>query len=127
MDASDSEGSSVSVRSGREPPVHLRKPLDTALPRAGPPPIGRERELAATWTALAKGLPVQIYGTAGSGRSTLLHHLAQAKAAAGAPVIFLSALGFTVDDLLQVLFDACYENDGYRPKPVRLRQLMSSV
>jgi hypothetical protein len=119
-------GSTVNVRTGEPPKVQRRRPPDAGAPRSGPVPLGREREIATVTQALNDGLPVQIYGGPGTGRSTLLRHVARMYAN-NRDVIFLSAAGLPVDDLLQVLFDACFESGSYRPEPLRMRRLMGPV
>jgi hypothetical protein len=117
-------GSDVTVRAGEPPRVSRRVPPDAGSPR--PRPLGRERELAAIVQALDDGLAVLVHGADGSGRSTVLRYLAQARGG-DKDVVFLSARGLTTDDLLQTLFDACFDSDGYRPEPPRMRELMSAV
>lgn len=119
-------GSAVTVRTGEQPRVTRRVPPDAEPPRPGPEPLGRERELAAIVQALDDGLPVQVHGNDGSGRSTVLRYVAQTRGG-DRDVVFLSAGGLAIDDLLQTLFDACFDNDGYRPEPLRMRTLMETV
>jgi hypothetical protein len=119
-------GSTVTVRTGQPPKVARRVPPDAGPPRPMPEPLGRERELAEIAQALDDGLPVQVYGSDGSGRSTVLRHVARVRDG-DRNVVFLSACGLTIDDLLQSLFDACFDSDGYRPEPARMRLLMAEV
>ncbi|MCP2292813.1 hypothetical protein APR08_005767 [Nocardia amikacinitolerans] len=41
--------------------------------------------------------------------------------------MYLSAAGLAVEDLLQSLFQACYDAVDYRPDPTALRRLMGSI
>jgi len=120
-------GSVVTARTGEPPAVQRRDPPDTGPLR--PRPLGRERELTAIAQALDEGLAVQVHGGDGSGRSTVLGHLTQLRGG-DRDVVFLSARGVAIDDLLQALFDACFDSsgsDGYRPDSSRMRELMGSV
>ena len=59
------------------------------------------------------------------GKTTLLRHLVS-----GVPdreVLYRSAAGLAVDDVLQDVFEECYECDGYKPEAGELRRLMTSV
>jgi hypothetical protein len=108
----------------REP---RRRPTIGLLPRRANPPIGRDRELAALRQSLAADRLVQMHGAAGAGKSTLLRYVAGQLAGAGAGVVFLSAAGRDPTDLLQDVFEACYDAPGYRPTEVELRRLMAGV
>lgn len=117
-------GSSVTVRVGEPPKVERRVPPDAGSSR--PNPLGRERELAAIAQALDDGLVVRVHGSDGSGRSTVLRQLGQVRGG-DRDVVFLPARGLAIDDLLQTLFDACFDSDGYRPAPSSMRELMGTV
>ncbi|ADI09155.1 hypothetical protein SBI_06035 [Streptomyces bingchenggensis BCW-1] len=121
-------GSSVTVRS--EPPPFARRrarPAGRALPHRVPELLGREGELAALRRWLSQGHPVQIYGPPGIGKSVLLRRFAADAAARGQDVVYLPAAGVPVDDLVQELFQACYEAPDYKPAPAVTQQLMASV
>ncbi|NUS82514.1 MAG: hypothetical protein HOY75_07105 [Streptomyces sp.] len=121
-------GSSVTVRS--EPPPFARRrarPAGRALPYRMPELLGREGELAALRRWLSQGHPVQIYGPPGIGKSLLLRRFAADAAARGQDVVYLPAAGVPVDDLVQELFQACYEAPDYKPAPAVTQQLMASV
>jgi hypothetical protein len=89
--------------------------------------IGRDAELARLTACLEEGVPVRVYGPPGSGKSALLRRMAADRAASGTDVIYLSAAGLTVEDVVQELFQACYDAEDYRPQPARLRRLMASI
>ncbi len=118
-------GSSVNVRSGPPPAVHRREAPLSTLPRRGTEPLGRENELAAINAALADGVPVQVFGSFGSGRSSLLRWIAHRYQAG--TVLYLSGAGTSVNDILQDLFDAFFETEDYQPDRPRLRRLMGQV
>jgi hypothetical protein len=118
------EQSVVTVQSGpRHEPSRRAKIL--LLPRQSTPPIGRERDVHAVLGAAAHDRLVQIYGPPGTGKSTLLRHVCTA--GGGDRTVFLSAAGRDVSDLLQDVFETCYDTAGYRPSPVELRRLMADV
>ncbi|GGM74558.1 hypothetical protein GCM10012275_51590 [Longimycelium tulufanense] len=116
------DGSSVTIRNDEPPVAHPRDRPLAPPPRPGPEPLGRQTEFETIARALAAGLPVQVYGPAGIGKSTLLRH-----AARGHDSIHLSAAGRGVDDLLQELFTARYADIGYRPERLPLRRFLSTV
>ncbi|MFC0542272.1 hypothetical protein [Kutzneria chonburiensis] len=119
------EQSVVTVVAPGARPQPVRRPVISLLPRRPARPVGREQELAAVREAVAADRLVQVYGPPGAGKSTLLRH------AAGElnlpATVFLPAAGRTPGDVLQDVFEACYETAGYRPSPVELRRLLSGV
>jgi hypothetical protein len=119
------EQSVVTVVAPGQRPQPVRRPVISLLPRRPARPLGRDRELAAVREALAGERLVQVYGPPGAGKSTLLRH------AAGElnlpATVFLPAAGRTPGDVLQDVFEACYETAGYRPSPVELRRLLTGV
>ncbi|MFD0635211.1 PQQ-binding-like beta-propeller repeat protein [Catenulispora yoronensis] len=110
---------------GRQQPV--RRADVRVLPRRIADPIGRAAELDAVAAAVADGEPVCVRGVVGSGRSTVLRHAARRLAADGRPVVFVRVGDRTPGDVLQDVFEACYDAPGYRPKPGELRRLMTGV
>ncbi|MFC0039854.1 ATP-binding protein [Actinomadura rayongensis] len=122
------KGSTVTVHRGGPPPVALRDELGgDRLPRTGAMPHGRDVEIARVDAWLAADRPVEIRGVPGVGKSALLRELAEARRAAGRHVVYLSASGLPVDDVLRKLFVACYDADDYQPDPARLGRLMGEV
>ncbi|MGC0316103.1 ATP-binding protein [Kitasatospora acidiphila] len=92
------------------------------------PLLDREGQVAQLVGMLSEGRSIRLLGDPGSGRSALL--AAVAEAAAGlAPdgVVQLSGYRRTADDLLQDLFAAGYQADGYRPDRARLLELLARV
>ncbi|POM22951.1 hypothetical protein BTM25_51570 [Actinomadura rubteroloni] len=122
------KGSTVSVHQGGPPPVTLRdEPGGDRLPRTGAVPHGRDAEIARVDAWLAADRPVEIRGVPGVGKSALLRELAEARRAEGRHVVYLSASGLPVADVLRKLFVACYDADDYQPDPARLGRLMGAV
>lgn len=118
------EQSVVTVLSGPRPKPSRRDQV-LLLPRRSSPPIGRERDVDAVLRAAGDDRLVQIYGPPGSGKSTLLRHVCGATG--NDPAVFLPAAGRDVSDLLQDVFEACYDTEGYRPSPVELRRFMEGI
>lgn len=118
------EQSVVTLVAPGERPQPVLRPVISLLPRPARP-IGRERELAVVRKAMAGARLVQVYGPPGAGKSTLLRYAA---GQLGLPAtVFLPAGGRALGDVLQDVFEACYETAGYRPSPVELRRLLSGV
>jgi hypothetical protein len=120
------QGSSVTVRAGGPPSTQRRPYVRSTRLRPGLEPLGRERELAQLTWWLDQGVPVQVCGDSGIGKTTLLRHLVSRRTRT-TEVLYLSAAGLAVDDVLQDVFEACYESDGYKPEARELRRLMTSV
>ena len=120
------EGSSVTVRAGGPPSTQRRPYVRSRRLRPGLEPLGRDRELAQLTWWLDEGVPVQVCGDSGIGKTTLLRHLVSRRTRT-TEVLYLSAAGLAVDDVLQDVFEACYESDGYKPEAGELRRLMTSV
>ncbi|GAA4622817.1 hypothetical protein GCM10023196_016540 [Actinoallomurus vinaceus] len=121
-------GSSSSPADGPPPEVRPRtRPAGRPLPDPTGPLIGREEETARVRRWLEQGEAVGVHGVPGIGRSALLRRVAEDQVTAGADVVFLPAAGLAVEDIVQELFQACYDTDGYRPTRARLRRLMGSI
>ncbi|MEV1003765.1 hypothetical protein [Nonomuraea sp. NPDC050202] len=119
----------VTAREGGPVPVRKREHPDPRfLPESAGNLIGRDRDLARIRGWLAeRGAPVLVYGPPGIGKSAVLSRIARDAADAGEDVVYLSAAGLETEDIVQELFEACYESPGYLPPPKRLRQLMGKV
>ncbi|WP_143734431.1 hypothetical protein [Microbispora rosea] len=89
---------------------------------------GRDGELAQIdrWLR-TPGALVQVHGVPGIGKSALLRRIAADRRAAGDEVVFLSGAGRPAEDLVQELFEVCYDSPDHRPSPMRLRRLMGMV
>ncbi|WP_406332827.1 hypothetical protein [Streptomyces sp. NBC_00203] len=119
--------SSVTLIQREQLPRPVPREDMTLLPRPAEDIIGREEEAADVVRAVAGGGPVQLYGAAGIGKSTLLRRVAHRLAADGGRVVYLHATGRESGDVLQDLFEACYEAPGYRPGRAELRKLMTGL
>lgn len=88
-------------------PVHL-------LPPAFPNLVDRRAELDAAMAALGQGLPVEVHGPEGAGKSSLLRVLAHHPGTPRPPdgVVFQACEGEPAADLVQELFRAFYDLPG---------------
>jgi uncharacterized OB-fold protein len=110
------------------PPIRLRS---QPLP---PPPsaalLDRETEVKTADAALRSSQPVEFYGQAGLGKTTLLQHLARHGPAASfaTGVVYLSLLHKPAADLLQDIFDVFYERDkDYKPTEPQIRAALKRI
>ncbi|WP_067454378.1 ATP-binding protein [Actinomadura macra] len=103
------------------------RPAGTPLPFGEPDLLGRDDDLDRIRGLLDERMPVQVTGPSGVGRSALLRTVAARREAAGTDVVFLSAAGMDMDDVLQELFQACYDTRDYRPAQPQLRRLMGTI
>lgn len=102
----------------RPTPILLRPKLMRGL-------AGREAEVSAALSALDAGLPVEVSGERGIGKTALLRHLAHHPRAEsfGHGIVYLSARHQSFVDLQQVLFEAFCENDGFsKPTEAEIRR-----
>ncbi|WP_189061006.1 ATP-binding protein [Longimycelium tulufanense] len=116
--------STITVRADGMPDVRKRECPAAFAPSTFTAPVGRDRELSLIGSLLREHIPVQLHGPSGIGKSTMLRHIAQED---GGQVIYLCAAGQTLDDLLQIIFDVCYETDGYRPNAAQLQEFLDDV
>ena len=93
----------------RQAPVLLRPAVIRGF-------VGRGAELATALAALETGLPIEVTGEPGSGKTAFLRHLAHYPEAASFAdgIVFLSARHQPCADLVQRIFEAFYEIDGIR-------------
>ncbi|MFF7474808.1 ATP-binding protein [Streptomyces sp. NPDC008092] len=117
--------STVTVVQSDQLPTPVPREDVTLLPRPALGLVGREDETADVVRMVDRGSPVQLHGAAGIGKSTLLRRVAHRMAEDGQRVVFLSATGRELGDVLQDIFEACYEAPGYRPGRAELRALMA--
>lgn len=108
------------VRHRELPPPRPREEI-RLLPRELTTPVGRDDELRR---CLAPGPLVQVHGEEGVGKSTLLRNAA---VRADGGVVFLNAAGHDPEDLVQAVFEACFDAPGHRPSEVEVRSLMADV
>jgi hypothetical protein len=114
-------GQQLSLRP-RPTPVFLR-------PRPFPGLLDREPEISAAKATLQSALPIEFYGQAGLGKTTLLRHLAYHLPVAPFPdgVVYLSARHQPIADLLQSLVDAFYESDvPLKPTDAQIRHALQN-
>jgi len=97
----------------RPTPVLLRPRLIRGL-------AGRRLELAAALSAIDAGLPVEVSGESGIGKTAFLRHLAHNPRAASFVdgVAYIAARHQSFIDLQQLIFDAFHESDE-RCKPTQ--------
>jgi hypothetical protein len=104
----------------RSTPVFVR-------PRPFPDLLNRQAEVGTATAAFQSATPVEFYGQAGLGKTTLLRHLAHHPAATSFPdgIVYLSVRRQSVEDLLQSLFDAFYESDvPFKPTDAEVRHTL---
>jgi hypothetical protein len=92
---------------------HPRPTPVVVRPRSMRGLFGRQTELAAIFSALDGGRPVEITGVAGIGKTSLLRSLAYHPAAGAFAdgILYLTARQQSSVDLQQQIFDAFYESD----------------
>ncbi|MFF0771223.1 hypothetical protein ACFYUK_20215 [Nonomuraea wenchangensis] len=119
----------IAAREGGPVPVRRREHPDPRwLPQGAADLVGRDRELTRIRDLLAeRGAPVLVHGPPGIGKTAVLNRVARDAADAGEDVVCLSAAGLETEDIVQELFEACYDSPGYLPPPERLRRLMGRV
>ena len=107
-------------------PVRLR-------PRAFSELLGRETEIEQSVTALKALQMIELYGSAGIGKSVLLRQLAYHEIAESLKhfpdgvIYFYQIRGELVEDLQQELFKAFYDSDRpFKPSAVRVRHYLQN-
>ncbi len=109
--------------SHRDRPVYLR-------PRAFSGLLDRAKEMGSVISALDVPEPVSIHGRSGFGKTALLRYLAYNSPEDKFPdgIVYLSARGTNVQDLLQNIFESFYKSDRpAKPTPTQLCQLLQNV
>ncbi|MGW4370480.1 hypothetical protein ACWEKT_33040 [Nocardia takedensis] len=96
------------------------------LPSRVVAPLGRAEETALLLRSVAGSEPVQVYGVEGIGKSTLIRH-ATLELNGHDGVVFLDGYGKEPEDLLQSLFEACYDCPGHRPSEAELHTLLADL
>ena len=87
--------------------------------------LGRRTELQAALSALDAGLPIEVSGASGIGKTAFLRHLAAHPRAASFVdgIVYMSARHLSSDDLLQLLFEAFNESDeACKPTDAEIRR-----
>ncbi|MEV0375688.1 hypothetical protein AB0I10_39095 [Streptomyces sp. NPDC050636] len=114
------------LRAGQRPACRRRDEVEL-LPRRMYKTVGREEELAAITEEMTAGGPVQVHGSSGMGKSTLLRMAAHALSGRWDGVVFVDAASRDIGDVFQDVFETCYDAPGYRPSPTELRRLTAGV
>lgn len=121
--------------------VNFALPDQVRLPQPRPTPvrhlstrfrnlIDRTDEVGGATSALRSDTPVEFYGPEGLGKSSLLRHLAHFLADANFPdgIVCLAGHDRSVEDLLQNLFSAFYDNQGgFLPREGQLRAALQGI
>ncbi|WP_123667612.1 ATP-binding protein [Actinocorallia herbida] len=119
------EGSKVAaLPEGERPPTRTR-PILGSLPKAPLVLYGRDAETASVVRALEAGRTLHVRGGAGVGKSTLLRKAAHLHGGTG--LVYLDATGRDTGDLVQDVFEACFDAPGHRPAEAEARRLLAPV
>jgi hypothetical protein len=118
-------GGIVNILAPGERPVPRPRPTPIdARPRAFRDLLGREREVGIAVSVLRSAQPVEIYGRAGLGKTSLLRHLAHHHVAEEFidGIVYARAARKTADDTFQEIFQAFFECDvPFKPTDVQFR------
>jgi len=104
----------------RATPILMRPRLIRAL-------FGRQLETDAALAAIDAGIPIEVSGEAGIGKTALLRHLAHHQRSTLFPdgVVYLQARHHSFVDLLQLLFEAFCESDEIcKPTEAEIRRIL---
>jgi len=115
LEASRPERSSIHPRPA---PVLVRPRLIRRM-------LDRRMEVAAALSALDAGLPIEVSGEPGTGKTAILRHLAHHPRASSCAdgIIYVRARHQPLADLLQLIFEAFYESDEItKPTDLEIRQ-----
>jgi len=107
-------GAAVREASKTERPhVHPRSAPVLLRPRSIRGLLDRQVELAAAISGLDGGLPVEVTGEAGAGKTAFLRHLAHHPRAGSFKdgIVYLSGRHQSPADVLQLLFEAFYDSE----------------
>lgn len=126
----DVHGGMVNVISPEKQPHSWPRPVPIFLrPRPFSGLLDRAAEIDAADAALQSALPVEFYGQAGVGKTSLLRHLAHHLSDVPFPdgIIYLSARHQFVADLLQCLYEIFYDSDvPFKPTGVQIRHALQN-
>ena len=87
--------------------------LPERIPAEDPPPLlGRDDVVRILAGALGTGSPVEVVGSPGAGKTSLLRALGEERAESLGGLVLVSAAGQPGEDVLQDLFDSFYDCDG---------------
>ncbi len=118
-------GALVRDASRGEPPHVRPRPTPILLRPKSIRGLLDRQELAAALSALDAGLPLEITGEPGIGKTAFLRQLAHHPRAASYAdgIVYLSARHQSATDLLQLIFEAFYELDGIcKPTEAEIRR-----
>lgn len=107
-------GGVVNIAMPEQQPQLRPRPTPVLLrPRRFPDLLDRKDEFSLTITALQAAQPMEFYGQAGLGKTSLLRHLAYGLPVTSFPdgVIYLPARQQPLADLLQSIFEVFYDSD----------------
>ncbi len=112
--------------------AHIRRrPAPTLLrPRLPRGLVDRRTETASALSAIDAGLPVELSGEPGTGKTAILRHLAHHPRAGSFVdgIVYLSARNRTSLDLVQCLFEAFYESDTIcKPTDAEIRHALQDM
>ncbi len=108
-----------------QPQMHARPTPIILRPQPTRGLLDRGMELAAALSALDAGLPIELSGEPGIGKTAVLRHLAHHPHASSFAdgIIYLSVRRQSTDDLLQLIFEAFHETDKIRtPTEAEIRR-----
>ncbi|HEV2070956.1 MAG TPA: NB-ARC domain-containing protein [Acidimicrobiales bacterium] len=115
---------------GQKATVRRRSSPIQLAGRAGPPLLGREFELAEVASGLQVAGVVQVCGSPGAGKTSLLKSVVHGPPpdTAADGVVYHAAQGEPVDDVLQSLFEAFYASDvPFKPTDVEIRHALQPI
>jgi HYDIN/CFA65/VesB-like, Ig-like domain len=113
---------------GERPVPRLRLSPIRRLPRPFPGLLGREPELVRAREGLVQGGPLDLHGPPGMGKTALLRHLCHSPSLAPEEVAYALVAGLPLEDVLQSLFELCYEADvPLKPGHGDLRHLLADI
>jgi PASTA domain len=120
-------GDLVMVAAPGSIPAPTLRPLPARMvPRRPQPFFGRRAEVAFLAAEAGAGRCVAVHGPRGIGRSTLLRYVATQENLQS--VAYLPARDLTLDDAVQMLFDAFYQCDmPFRPTPTQAMSLLQQI
>jgi hypothetical protein len=92
----------------------VQRPGGKFLPEPFPDLLGRQDKTETILAALGEQKRAEVYGDCGIGKTSLLCHLAHRAAVVfpDLPVVYASAAGQTLEDLLQTLFNLLYQTNA---------------
>ena len=124
------EGGVVNILNEAPPPPRLLSPPVLLRPRAFPSLLDRQTETANIIQALHSQEPVECVGEPGSGKTSLLRHLAYDPQLStfSSGIVYFQVNQQSIADLLHSLFDAFYVCDfPIKPNDTEMRRYLQPV